>query len=93
MWQVCPLCKGKGYRDIQINSQDAMHLCRVCDGKFIINELTGHPPAQKPQVSLEEQRNKESVLKGLREFSAQKSNDFYKDLTGTNDPLKNVNFL
>jgi len=88
-----------------------MHLCRVCDGKFIINKLTGHPPAQKPQAPLEEQRNKENILKQFRQDYKSPGSEYTLDdqefvkqqirnlrqkemnITDSNDPLKNVNFL
>ena len=74
MWQVCPLCKGSGVTPHSYSTQTSMQ-CTVCKSKKIINELTGHPPAD------------------FIPTNPTKSNDFYKQLTDTNDPLKNVNFL
>jgi DnaJ-class molecular chaperone len=41
MWQACPICKGNG-----LTLRD--ETCTVCNGKKIISELTGLPPASQP---------------------------------------------
>ena len=92
MWQVCPLCKGKGYHNIQVNEQAAAKMCRVCDGRFIINELTGHPPAEK-SINIEEARNRDHILKQLIKSNIETAHIVNSPGTDTNDPLKNVNFL
>ena len=66
MWEVCPLCKGQGYEDAVLPgevSQQLMKFCTVCNGRKIINTITGVPPsADRPIES-----DPYSKLKELRE--------------------------
>lgn len=66
MWEICPLCKGQGYEDITISheeiSQQAMKFCTVCNGRKIINTLTGIPPA----VNRPEEPDAYNILYKLR---------------------------
>lgn len=44
MWQICPICKGIGkVNHSYINNSNAS-LCKTCDGKGVISELTGLSP-------------------------------------------------
>ena len=53
-WQKCPVCNGVGIvsggyfnRAGDCNSwvaYDTTEDCRICEGKGIIDEVTGHPP-------------------------------------------------
>lgn len=43
MWQKCPICDGSGNVLSGFGSLQTK-ICTVCDGKKIINELTGLPP-------------------------------------------------
>ncbi len=67
MWEVCPLCKGQGYEDVVISheeiSQQAMKFCTVCNGRKIINTLTGVPPL----VDNPTESDREGVLRKLRD--------------------------
>lgn len=53
VWQICPKCSGQGkvskppYLSGDINhwsSSQPNYECNLCDGKMIINVLTGKPP-------------------------------------------------
>lgn len=44
MYQKCPVCYGTGINQSEICSTNGLHVCTVCKGKRIINELTGKPP-------------------------------------------------
>lgn len=50
-YQICPLCKGKGFRNPMIDNPLAIP-CTVCQGQKIINEYTGKPPTSTDSVSL-----------------------------------------
>lgn len=43
MWQKCPICNGSGNVLSGFGSLQTK-ICTVCNGKKIINELTGLPP-------------------------------------------------
>ncbi len=43
MWQKCPVCEGSG-KQINMLKDDT---CSVCEGKKIINGLTGKPPIKE----------------------------------------------
>lgn len=43
MWQKCPICNGTGNHNTLVG--DIMStICKVCNGKGIISEITGLPP-------------------------------------------------
>lgn len=44
MWQKCPICNGTGY--VKYSGCGDVK-CTVCDGKKIINEITGKPPSNR----------------------------------------------
>lgn len=46
-YQKCPVCNGTG-RDLnsQFTTNQTSGTCTVCNGKKIINTLTGKPPKQ-----------------------------------------------
>jgi len=43
-YQVCPLCGGTGVEHVTGISNTTGTICTVCNGKKIIDELTGLPP-------------------------------------------------
>ncbi len=43
MWQKCPNCEGSGKVFYPL-SNSTHAVCTVCEGKKIINQLTGLPP-------------------------------------------------
>jgi DnaJ-class molecular chaperone len=47
MWQKCPICNGTGKVSEPL-SNNTSTTCTVCQGKKIISELTGLPPAGYP---------------------------------------------
>lgn len=43
MWQKCPVCNGTG-RGFDPHDGNTSCDCKVCNGRGIINQLTGNPP-------------------------------------------------
>lgn len=64
MWQVCPLCKGDGFISNPLSDHNMGFMqggqfrftnespCTVCNGKKIISQLNGQPPAEQPGYDL-----------------------------------------
>lgn len=50
-WQKCPVCSGTGKISNTINSA-VMVQCHTCNGRGIINELTGLPPKVSSRENL-----------------------------------------
>ena len=44
MWQKCPICKGTGQDESWLVHNGSKPKCPACNGKRIINTLTGKPP-------------------------------------------------
>lgn len=44
MWQKCPICKGTGQDESWLVHNGGKPKCPACNGKRIINDLTGKPP-------------------------------------------------
>ena len=44
MWQKCPICKGTGQDESWLVHNGTKSECPTCNGKRIINTLTGNPP-------------------------------------------------
>jgi len=42
MYQKCPICNGSGTNPNYLSNE---YQCKTCNGKGIISELTGLPPA------------------------------------------------
>jgi predicted GNAT family acetyltransferase len=63
MNEVCPLCEGKGYKDIVISNeiddvkQSAMKLCPVCGGQKTINTSESNPKEHDPYKVLKKLRD------------------------------------
>ena len=43
MWQKCPICNGTGVVSGSM-TMNSSSVCKVCNGKVIINKITGLPP-------------------------------------------------
>ena len=44
MWEKCPICKGTGQDESWLVHNGGKLKCPACNGKRIINTLTGNPP-------------------------------------------------
>lgn len=43
MWQKCPICNGTGNNNA-IENYNFTSVCKTCNGKGIISQITGLPP-------------------------------------------------
>jgi hypothetical protein len=48
-WQLCPKCNGEGLRfNLNGTTCTTSAICDVCNGKKIISQIMGLPPAFQP---------------------------------------------
>lgn len=47
MWEKCPICKGTGLDPNYKVFNESPPKCPICNGKRIINKLTGKPPVDR----------------------------------------------
>ena len=45
MWQKCPVCNGTGKSADFVTTSSTIPVCDVCNGKKIISQVNGLPPA------------------------------------------------
>ena len=57
MWQKCPICNG--IESIH-NNMNTSSTCKTCNGKGIINKLTGEPPKENQQQYFGHHKKRES---------------------------------
>lgn len=43
MWQKCPICNGTGTVPTPSYSSSTTQICKICNSKGIISQLTGSP--------------------------------------------------
>jgi DnaJ-class molecular chaperone len=49
MWQRCSICSGTGNNN-SLTGEIFSNICKTCNGKGIISELTGLPPSVHSEV-------------------------------------------
>jgi len=59
MWQKCPICNGTGNNNSLVG-EIFSNICKTCDGKGIISELTGLPPKDNNDFKTEYYSNGEN---------------------------------
>ena len=50
LWQKCPACEGTGLVP-PIHLMNTVEVCSTCNGKKIINILTGLPPTENNAIN------------------------------------------
>lgn len=65
MWQKCPLCNGTGQDESWLIHDGTKSECPTCNGKRIINTLTGNPPVDDRVEKLPSNINKITYWGGL----------------------------
>lgn len=53
LWQLCPKCNGSGEQHAKYSTTLVYtETCRVCNGKMIINTITGTPPKSRTKKTI-----------------------------------------
>lgn len=65
MWQKCPICKGTGQDESWLVHNGSKPKCPACNGKRIINTLTGNPPIDDRVEKLPSNINEVTYWGGL----------------------------
>lgn len=65
MWQKCPLCNGTGQDESWLIHNGTKPECPTCNGKRIINTLTGNPPIDDRVEKLPSNINEVTYWGGL----------------------------
>ncbi len=71
MWQKCPICNGTGVSPIS-GSYSSIPTCPTCQGKRIISEINGLPPATVPPHTYTETDFRDANMESQDEYFGRK---------------------
>ena len=87
MFQKCPLCNGTGQDESWLVHNGSKPKCPTCNGKRIINTLTGNPPDDRVE-KLPSNINEITFWGGLDKEIVAYEEDYKKDSLSASDFAK-----